>query len=314
MRANRSSRRDGAASSRDTSSRKRGHGAGSSGRCQPNVVGRWARSCQKCGGAGLGPGRDQPHRGVGAVGGVAQQRPGERLERRQSLGDAGCLGPARVHALDADVGRRPAAGPTRRRAPPASAWCARRPGRRRSRRGPTRCRRRSSGAVYIPPDDTKTTDAPSASLQQRQQPLGDQVRAEHVAGQLQSRGPAAVSVALLAASRPRCAPVRAARRCGRTGRRSTRARRRDPTTSQTSSITTAPGTRPADRARRAPAPSRRCGRAGARSRRVRRRTSPWPRRYRTVAPVTTHALARERLRPADRRATTACADREPILV
>src|SRR6476469_10355187 len=51
----------------------------------------------------LRTGGDEPHRGVRAVGGVAQQWPRQRSEHRQGVSDARRLHPTRVHALDADA-------------------------------------------------------------------------------------------------------------------------------------------------------------------------------------------------------------------
>ena len=86
--------------------------------------------------------------------------------------------------------RRRAAGRSRRRrSRPASAWCGRSRARRR-RLGAASRYSISSGvlrspALYIPPDDIHTTlpGCRRVGAEQRQQPLGHQVRPEHVHGQ-----------------------------------------------------------------------------------------------------------------------------------
>ena len=71
-------------------------------------VGRSRRSCHSRPVAGFRLGRGQPHRGVGAALGVAQQRPGELVEGRQRRLDAGSVRPAGVGGPDHDTLGRPA--------------------------------------------------------------------------------------------------------------------------------------------------------------------------------------------------------------
>ena len=155
--------------------------------------------------AALGGGLDagQPHRGVRALGDVAQDRAGHLVEAGQRVDDTGGVGPARVGGVDRDAAGAPALGQHRQQrhlGALAAGVRRRRLVRRRVYSGSVT----GSDWVYMPPEVTITT-RPSPAAELVEQQLGHEQRSEDVDGHRH----------LVALARSRCAPAAWRRRCAR---------------------------------------------------------------------------------------------------